>query len=346
MLALFMVFSFSFIGCDWLNSLFDDLIDYTVIANGSSSVTTTMLTFEFDEEVEIEAKDITITNGTGTATRGTLSGSEQNYTLNVNVTKAGTIEVSVKKTGVKSAAKEVTVYFASVTGPVQPKTLLITGLTFKNDSYFEVNLYEKAEDIGKGESLVKFFTMGKLTNNFIFIDELDGDEPLAIGLYYIELIIVESYYSEEYGDDIEATYYFNSKTAVNFNKQGVIIDFSDFYDALAPAQISLSGTFKGPGEGNINEGFMLIGYFEPYMGSFISLGSQVPFNIMLESPEWSTQIDQPEFGTEIRFRIMQYYYDEEADFEFWEPWTSELKIEYDGETLSYTDIEIDFDFLY
>lgn len=92
-------------------------IDYTVAATGDPD--TTAITLTFDSAVTgLEATDITITAGTGSATRGALTGSGINWSLEVSNVLTGTVKVKINKTGIESAEKEVAIIGSS--GPLNP----------------------------------------------------------------------------------------------------------------------------------------------------------------------------------------------------------------------------------
>jgi formylglycine-generating enzyme required for sulfatase activity len=91
----------------------------TVTANGGSTETTTELTLEFDKDISnLAATDITLSPA---FTKGTLTGpdSSHKYKLPVTVTAAGTVSVSVSKSGweIGGSPKPVTVHYQSYYAP-------------------------------------------------------------------------------------------------------------------------------------------------------------------------------------------------------------------------------------
>jgi hypothetical protein len=82
-------------------------ITYTVTPSGTP--TTNTLNFTFSSSVDLTADDITITNGTGSATKGSLTGSGTSYSLGVTTNTAGTISVSINKSGIESGSKNITI---------------------------------------------------------------------------------------------------------------------------------------------------------------------------------------------------------------------------------------------
>jgi len=77
-------------------------ITWTVAAVGTP--TTTSLSFTFNANPGILAEsDITITSETGSATRGTLSGTGTTRTLTVSDVTAGTVSISIARTGIESS---------------------------------------------------------------------------------------------------------------------------------------------------------------------------------------------------------------------------------------------------
>jgi hypothetical protein len=86
-------------------------VTYTVTPNSTSS--TTALNFNFSASVSgLNASEINISNGipAGSLTKGTPTGSGTSWTLPVTVSTAGTVNVSISKSGIESGAKTVNVY--------------------------------------------------------------------------------------------------------------------------------------------------------------------------------------------------------------------------------------------
>jgi len=85
-----------------------DAITYTATANNATA--TTAITLAFSASVtDLTASDITVANGTGSVTKETLTGSGTSWSLGITVIAAGTITVSIAKSGIKSGANTVTV---------------------------------------------------------------------------------------------------------------------------------------------------------------------------------------------------------------------------------------------
>ena len=69
-----------------------------------------MLVFYFNASVSgLTANDIVITPGTGSVTKGSVSGSDDNWYIRVSGVTSGTINVSINKAGIESVTKTVTV---------------------------------------------------------------------------------------------------------------------------------------------------------------------------------------------------------------------------------------------
>ena len=101
----------------------------SVIANGSSTQTTTQLTLTFSQAITgLAAGDITL-SGVSNVTKGNLSGSGPTYTLGISgFTSGGSLTVSVSKPGyvISDSSKTVTIYY---TPPTLTGTVSITGTT-------------------------------------------------------------------------------------------------------------------------------------------------------------------------------------------------------------------------
>jgi hypothetical protein len=87
-------------------------VAYTITADGTSGATTsTKIDFVFNAAVEgLTAEQITLTNGTGIVTKGDLTGSGANWSLEISVDSAGDITVAINKTGIANGAKTLTVH--------------------------------------------------------------------------------------------------------------------------------------------------------------------------------------------------------------------------------------------
>jgi hypothetical protein len=93
-------------------------IAYDAVADGDNTTTSTKIDFAFSADVSLEADNITLTDGadSGSATKGSLSMSdEQNWSLEIVVTKAGTVKLAINKAGIEAVEKELTVYIAGPT---------------------------------------------------------------------------------------------------------------------------------------------------------------------------------------------------------------------------------------
>jgi hypothetical protein len=88
---------------------------YRVSANGTANSTaTTALTLTFASAVSgLSADDITLTNNGGAATKGTLTGSETTWTLNITTTTTGNIKVKITKSGIIGSDHPVLVHYYS-----------------------------------------------------------------------------------------------------------------------------------------------------------------------------------------------------------------------------------------
>jgi uncharacterized repeat protein (TIGR02543 family) len=126
-IGLLLVFGMAFAGCgnpadDGGGEAAD--ITYEVRANGSTSMTTTALTFTFSEAVTgLTAGNITITG----VTKGDLTGGGTVWTLAVTVSTAQNITVSIAKTGIESGKKLVPVYKAGQAAPPAIYTITFNG---------------------------------------------------------------------------------------------------------------------------------------------------------------------------------------------------------------------------
>jgi len=84
-------------------------IDITWTATAAGTPTTTAINFTFSAApTGLVASDITITSGTGSATPGTLSGTGTTRTLTVFNVTAGTVSVSINRSGIASGPQTVT----------------------------------------------------------------------------------------------------------------------------------------------------------------------------------------------------------------------------------------------
>ncbi|MDR2741093.1 MAG: hypothetical protein LBB98_02945 [Treponema sp.] len=111
---------------------------WSVTANGvNGTETTTVLAFIFDEDAALTKDAIDVTDGTGSVTTGNLTGGGKTWSLEITVTKAGSVKVTIN--GVEKA---VTVYKAGAEIPGEPaitysvsangtvNTTNTTGITF------------------------------------------------------------------------------------------------------------------------------------------------------------------------------------------------------------------------
>jgi hypothetical protein len=99
-------------------------ITYSVTASGSPD--TTALNFTFNSAVSsLDSSNITITGGSGSATKGALSGSGTNWSLSVTTSTAGTVSVSINKSGIESGSKTVTLVKSGGSGNENVDTALV-----------------------------------------------------------------------------------------------------------------------------------------------------------------------------------------------------------------------------
>jgi hypothetical protein len=93
-------------------------VGYAAAANGANGKqNSTALVFTFDKDITgLKAEDISLAGGTGdnggSVDKGALDGSGREWTLGIAVIKAGTVTVSINKTGIDAGEKPVTVYRA------------------------------------------------------------------------------------------------------------------------------------------------------------------------------------------------------------------------------------------
>jgi len=89
----------------------------TWTATPSGSPATTAISFSFNAvPTGLIASDITITPGTGSATRGLLSGTGTMRTLAVSGVSAGTVSVSINRSGISGGPQTVTLVAPGITG--------------------------------------------------------------------------------------------------------------------------------------------------------------------------------------------------------------------------------------
>ena len=104
-----------FAGCEqFTDNSSADPITYTAEADGINGAdTSSIINFEFSKAVaDLTAYDISVTDGTGSVTKGELTGSGITWTLAITVTTAGNVKVSINKTGIEAAEKDVAVHKA------------------------------------------------------------------------------------------------------------------------------------------------------------------------------------------------------------------------------------------
>ena len=95
------------------------LDDIAWTATPSGSPTTNAIVFGFDAvPTGLLATDITITAGTGSATRGALTGSGTTRTLTVTDVSAGTVSVSINRSGIAPGPQTVTLAAPDVGGDI------------------------------------------------------------------------------------------------------------------------------------------------------------------------------------------------------------------------------------
>ncbi len=129
------------------------LIDYKVVADGETDVTsTTKLTITFGEAVSgLAVEDITLSNDSGQATKGTLTGSGTTWTLTVTDVVQGDITFAIAKEGINSNAKTVAVYVASALPPPGDVTFTLEGDSATGTTAITIELSEAVADIVIGE---------------------------------------------------------------------------------------------------------------------------------------------------------------------------------------------------
>jgi hypothetical protein len=88
-------------------------ITYTATADGDATTSSTKINFVFNAAVaELVAGNISVVNGTGAVTKGTLTGNGANWSLGITVDTAGSVKVTINKTGIEDTGKTVTAYKA------------------------------------------------------------------------------------------------------------------------------------------------------------------------------------------------------------------------------------------
>ncbi|MDR1909586.1 MAG: hypothetical protein LBQ35_06705 [Spirochaetaceae bacterium] len=97
-------------------TVYSDGQPYLAEADGSAGTEdTSAITFTFEEPVEdLSAGDIIIVNAGATVSKGALSGAGTVWTLGLTVTNPGAITVAIRKAGVESVVRPLTVYKAGV----------------------------------------------------------------------------------------------------------------------------------------------------------------------------------------------------------------------------------------
>ena len=91
--------------------------DVTWIANASGNPVTTAINFSFSRDPgPLVAANIAVTSGSGSATRGVLSGTGTTRTLTVTPVSAGTVSVSINRSGIAGGPETVTILRPTVTG--------------------------------------------------------------------------------------------------------------------------------------------------------------------------------------------------------------------------------------
>ena len=126
---------------------------YSVTPDSTSN--TTSLNFTFSSGVSsLYASDISITSGTGSVTKGTPSGSGTSWTLPVTVNTAGTIHVSINKSGIESGTKTVNVYKSDGTYSVTPDSTTSTTALYFSFSTYVSSLYASDISITSGTGSV------------------------------------------------------------------------------------------------------------------------------------------------------------------------------------------------
>ncbi len=129
------------------------LIDYEVVADGETDITsTTKLTITFGEAVSgLDVGDITLTDDTGEAIKGTLTGSGTTWTLTVTDVVQGDITFAITKDGINPDTKTVAVYVAS-----DDVTFMLTavGTSETGTTAITITLSEAVPGLDKDENLM------------------------------------------------------------------------------------------------------------------------------------------------------------------------------------------------
>jgi titin len=155
-------------------------ITYSVSATGSPA--TTALSFSFSSSVSgLTASNITITNGTGSATKGSLTGSGTSWSLGITTSTAGTISVSINKSGISSSPKTVTLVKSGGSGGGETETILEPDTFWveqDSDAVFAHLLYPTSQ-----KSTVDTYTYILYEDGKAVFAYTDAPDPQDIGGY-------------------------------------------------------------------------------------------------------------------------------------------------------------------
>jgi len=151
------------------------VITWTASVVGSPTTTAINFTFSSDPG-SLSSWDFNITSGTGSATRGSLSGSGLIRTLTVSNVSAGTVIVSIARTGIANTTQTLT-----LSAPPTPMTITITGIplvhNFRNAWVFIVDPVTE-DDIAELQGTILNDTLSVTFNN------------VHPGSYYVDLGII------------------------------------------------------------------------------------------------------------------------------------------------------------
>ena len=157
-----------------------------VIANGSSSQTTTQVTLTFSQVITgLSVSDITL-SGIAGVVKGTLSNSDVNYTLPISgFSTGGILSVTVAKSGytINGSPKTVTIFYNA--GNTDPKTITITGITKSGEASLFIG------DLSGGNDEIIAKGTGNIINSsvtFSLIDQKSKSSWTGSGSF---LIIIE-----------------------------------------------------------------------------------------------------------------------------------------------------------
>ena len=167
-------------------------VSYTAEANGGENLNSTVINFVFDEAInDLAVGDITLgatlSLSSGSATRETLSGGGTDWALTITAVTQGDIRVTVKKPGISSTSRTVTI-FKTVSN-----TYNLTGLSAYNGQEIMVGLFDTKDAIGTNTLFPPIRGLGTITNlgtaRVSFFEE-NGASWNGAGSKYVCLIIL------------------------------------------------------------------------------------------------------------------------------------------------------------